>query len=176
MDIDELFSGMEKAEIFGRGNYMGEGAYDITLKSFGVKKRFKGGTVFIAEFTIDTSTNPKHAAGTTGSWVPKLELPNTFGDIKSLMFACLGLEPLRVPAGDPLHAQATLLARAACGSEPARKELAALKDDDGQPLGLTAEMLIGSRVHLECVQTKTREGKDFTRYTFSPVSEDAEAA
>lgn len=161
-DIDVLFKGMKDAPMFGRGNYMGEGLYLVELTKLFVKSRFKGGNVFIAEFTIVESNNAKHAVGSTGSWCPKIELPNTFGDIKSLMFAALGINPKDVPAeAADLHAQASLLARAACGSESAIAELKAAGVDDPS--------VVGRRVRLECVQTKTRENKDFTRYTFSPA-------
>lgn len=168
-DIDALFSGMQNAPMFGRGNYMGEGLYKVEIQKVFVKKRFKGGNVFICEFKILESNNEKHKVGTTGSWCPKLELPNTFGDIKSLMFSATGTNPKDVKAEDEsAHRQATLLARAACGSEAAQKELEAeLKavgiDSDGS--------VVGAVVALECVQTKTKENKDFTRYTWSTAAE-----
>lgn len=169
MDIDQLFSGMKDAPMFGRGNYMGEGLYLVELTKVFVKPRFKGGTVFIAEFTILESTNEKHKAGTTGSWCPKIELPNTFGDIKSLVFAALGIAPKDVTKDQlDLHAQATLLARAACGSESAIAELKAA--------GVENHSIVGNRVRLECTQTKTREQKDFTRYTWSPATAPAAQA
>jgi hypothetical protein len=161
-DIDQLFAGMANAPMFGRGNYMAEGVYLVEITNVFVKPRFKGGNVFIAEFKILESNNEKHKVGTTGSWCPKIELPNTFGDIKSLMFAASGTDPKAVKQEDTAaHGQASLLARAACGSEAAKKELAALGVDDPS--------IVGCQVRLECTQTKTRENRDFTRYTWSPA-------
>jgi hypothetical protein len=167
LDIDKLFSGMQNAPMFGRGNYMGEGLFQVKITNVFVKPRFKGGNVFICEFQILESNNEKHKVGTTGSWCPKIELPNTFGDIKSLMFAATGTDPKTVKAEDgALHGQASLLARAACGSESAKAELKQTFaqqgiDHDGS--------IIGCEVRLECTQTKTKENKDFTRYTWSPA-------
>lgn len=167
-DIDSLFAGMKTAKMFGRGNYMGEGLYVVGLEKLFVKPRFKGGNVFIAEFKIETSNNDKHKPGTTGSWCPKLELPNTFGDIKSLILSALGIDPKSVPDDDEkTHAQATLLARAACGSESAIAEL--------KNAGIENWSVVGRSVGLECLQTKTKEQKDFTRYTWSPAPAPAPA-
>jgi hypothetical protein len=170
-DIDKLFEGMGKAPMFGRGNYMAEGLYVVELTNVFVKPRFKGGNVFIAEFKILESNNDKHKVGTSGSWCPKLELPNTFGDIKSLVFASTGTDPKSVKAEDvEAHNDATLLARAACGSDSAKKELEA-KGIKGE-----AASIVGARVRLECIQTKTKENKDFTRYTWSPPTATQAAA
>lgn len=180
MDIDTLFKGMAGAPIFGSGNYMGEGAYLVETTRMFVKPRaVKGGTVFICEFRILESTNPKHVVGTTGSWVPKVELPNTFGDIKSLMLSILGVDPKSVGSTDPAenpnyaealaqHAQAALLARAACGSETAKAELA--------KAGVTDEIWLGQRVRLECSQITTRDGHPFTKHVWSPAEAEEESA
>lgn len=158
---------MKDAPIFGKGNYMGEGVYRVELTAVFVKPRWKGGNVFVAEFKILESSNPKHAAGSTGSWVPKIETPNTFGDIKSLMFAALGINPKSVaPDDEKAHNQASLLAKAACGSDSAKKELSTLgfAEEDAS--------VVGCIVGLECVQVKTKANTDFTRYTWSPGTVD----
>lgn len=164
MDIDQLFKGMKDAPMFGRGVYMAEGVYEVEITNIFVKPRFKGGNVFVTEFKILESNNEKHKPGTTGSWVPKIELPNTFGDVKSLMFAATGTDPKTVKAEDAaLHAQASMLARAACGSESAKAEL--------KQAGLDDPSIVGCRVRLECTQTKTKAGGDFTRYAWAPAEE-----
>ncbi len=159
MDIDALFKGMQDAPMFGRGNYMAEGIFLIEITNVFVKERWKGGNVFVCEFRILESNSDKHKFGTTGSWVPKIEQPNTFGDIKSLMFALSGVEPKSVKKEDvALHTNAAAMARAACGSDAAKKEL-----------GVEDGFLNGTRVRLETTAVKTKEGKDFTRYTWSPA-------
>ena len=160
MDIDTLFKGMKDAPMFGKGTYMGEGVYVVELTNLFVKQRWKGGNVFVAEFKVVESNNEKHKPGSSGSWVPKIENPNTFGDIKSLVFAALGIPPSVAKDNEALHAQASMLARAVCGSEAAKAELKAA--------GVEDYSLVGRQVRLECVQTKTKEQKDFTRYTWAP--------
>ncbi len=158
-DIEQMFSGMQAAPIFGRGNYMKEGNYTVKITNVFVKPRFKGGNVFVAEFEILESNNPEQKTGGTGSWVPKIETPNTFGDIKSLMFACCGVDGKTIKNEDTKsHEQATLLAKAACGSEAAKT---ALNVQDG--------FLVGKQVRLECTMITTKAGTPFTRYTWSPV-------
>ena len=154
---------MQAAQIFGRGNYMKEGNYTVEITNVFVKPRFKGGNVFVAEFRILESDNPEQKAGGTGSWVPKIENPNTFGDIKSLMFACAGIDAKTVKNDDvKQHEQATLLAKAACGSEAAKK---ALDVEDG--------FLVGTKVRLECTGITTKAGTPFTRYGWSPAKTEA---
>ena len=163
MDIDQLFKGMKEAPMFGRGNYMNdEGVYLVELTNVFVKPRWKGGNIFVAEFKILESNNDAHKAGSSRSWAPKLELPNTFGDIKALVLAAIGTDPKSVTEADKaLHEQATLLARAVCGSESAKAELKTAGIDDFS--------LVGCRVRLETMPTKTKENKPFTRYTWSPA-------
>lgn len=166
--IDQLFKGMADAPMFGRGNYLGEGMFEIELKKLFVKTQtFKGVALFICEFTILESSNPKHAPGSTGSWATKLALPNAFGDIKSLIFAAIGREPKDVPAEDrDAHEFATLLASAVCGSASAAAKLKDMPYD--LPEGAES-LLIGQRVHLETQMVKTKTGGDFTRHNFSPA-------
>jgi hypothetical protein len=161
-DIDAMFGGMAKAPIFGRGNYMKEGNFLVEITNVFVKPRFKGGNVFVAEFKILTSDNPEQKVGGSGSWVPKIETPNTFGDIKSLIFAATGVDPKKVSNDDEAaHADVTRMAKAACGSPTAIKELEAK--------GVPADFMVGLQVKLECNIVKTRANTDFTRYTWSPA-------
>lgn len=165
-NVDDLFKGMKTAKMFGRGNYMGEGDYVVEVTKCFTKKSFKGPVLFICEFTIVTSDNEKHKPGSTGTWAPKIDLQNTFGDIKSLMFSACGTDPKDVKDEDEeAHASATLLARAACGSETAIAELKAQ--------GFDSVPILGSRVKLECRQIKTRANTDFTRYSWSPAPAEA---
>ncbi len=159
-DIDAIFGGMNKAEIFGRGTYMKPGVYLVELTKVDVKPRRAGGNVFIAEFKVLESDNLEHhKPGSSGCWVPKIENANTFGDIKCLIFSATGVDPKQVRNDDTAkHEQATLMAKAACGSESAKK---ALNVDDG--------FLNGAQVRLECTNIKTKTGMDFTRYTWGPA-------
>jgi hypothetical protein len=175
MDIDKLFDGMAKAEIFGRGNYMSEGLYIVETKNLFVKDGFKGKS-FVAEFTIVESNNEKHAVGTSGSWVLKFTWPATFGHITKFVTALLGYDPnQKANQDDPkIRKQVELVTRAACGSDAAKKELG--------PDGYEEGMLNGIRLRLECSMQKTApkpgkpEGGDFTSYAWSPIAPEADAA
>ena len=163
-DIDKLFGGMAKAEIFGRGNYMSEGLYVVQTKNIFVKDGYKGQS-FIAEFEILESNNEKHAVGSSGSWVLKFKWPATFGHITRFVMALLGYADTKANQDDPeIRKQCELVARAVCGSEVARKELGAEYEEG---------MLTGIKLKLECVMQKTAPGPgkplggDFTAYTWS---------
>jgi hypothetical protein len=171
MDIDSLFKGMREAAVYGRGNYMSEGEYRVRVT--GVKcqasQKKRGETFFVCEFEVAeifASKEPeKHRVGSSGTWLPKFSQASTFGNIKELMFAILGVRGSDVPeSAVEQHELATALATAACGSENGK---AALKEkfkiDDVNAIVEGAEVL------LTCVQTKTREGNDFTRYQWGPV-------
>lgn len=167
-DIDKLFGGMAKAEIFGRGNFMGEGLYVVDIKNIFAKDGFKGQS-FIAEFTIVESSSDKHAVGSSGSWVLKFKWPATFGHITRFMMALLGYEDTKANQDNPqIRELCERVARAVCGSEAARKEL-------GE--NYVEGMLNGIRVKLECTMQKTAPkpgqpaGGDFTSYAWSPLPE-----
>jgi len=167
MDIDSLFAGMKEAPMFGRGNYMAEGVYEVDIAKLSLKPSFKGPIVLICEFIVKESSSPRHVVGSTGSWVSKIQgkaAASTFADAKCLALAAMS----QVNADPEAQALAALLVTATCGSEGAKAELKALGVDKAE------DLLIGKRVHLECLQVKTApsvalpQGGDFTRYTWSP--------
>ena len=163
---DKLFAAMKGAPIFGRGNYMGAGTYEIEIDKGFFKRTFKGVDTFVLEFKITASTNPEHPVGAARTWQPKLALPNTDGDLKALMFSVLGREPRDVPADDAeAHNLAALLACSALGYPKAIAALAALGVPD------VAAVLNGKRVSLKCEQIKIKStGGDFTRHTWGPAA------
>ena len=167
-NIDELFAPMKEAPVTGRGNYMSAGVYEVSINKVFQKDAFSGNKLFICEFTVEESNNDAHKPGTTGTWAPKLNgvaATSTFGDIKCLLFACMGKNGRDVPASDKdSHAFVAVLARAICGSETAKKELKALGVEED-----AASLVIGTRVKLECAQTRTKAGHPFTRHTWSPA-------
>jgi hypothetical protein len=169
--IDELFDKAPAAPMNGKGSYLsGDGEYVITLLRAFVKKKFGGGNVFVLEFKIDESNNAAYPPGVSKSWTTKIENPNSFGDIKALMFAATGTDPRSVKESDTgLHTQATALARAACGSPTAIAEIAAY--------GVPANFLEGRKARLSTQQIKTRNtGNDFTVHKFAPYAPTQAAA
>jgi hypothetical protein len=172
-DIDKLFGGMAKAEIFGSGNFMGPGVYTVKTKNILVKDGFKGQS-FIAEFEILESNNEKHAPGSSGTWILKFKWPQTFGNITKFVMALLGYEPTAANQNNSeLRELVACIARAACGSDGAKQELGANYQDG---------MLHGVTLKLECTATKTApkpgqpQGGDFTVYSWSPLVDVAAVA
>jgi hypothetical protein len=171
MDIDAIFSGMAGADIGGGGNYFTKGLHDVSITEIRAKDGYHG-LSFIAGFKVDNSTSEKHPADSTASWVVKLDNPKTkvrnFGEIKALVLAALGIDPVSIkPADVQAHEQATLLARAACGSKAALEELKA-KSIDGD------KFLIGRKLRIECTEvpgkvTERNPSGIFTRHTFHPA-------
>lgn len=178
MDIDSLFEGMQKAAVFGRGNYMAEGEYKVAVRSMKVQasQKKRGETFFVCEFDVveifKTKDPEKHRPGTAGTWLPKFSQQSTFGNIKELMFAILGLRGSDVPdSATDQHELATALATAACGSENGKAILKQKHQIDD-----VVALVSGAEVLLVCVQTKTKEGGDFTRYQWAPVPVAGEVA
>lgn len=128
MGIEAFFDGMEKAEVFGKGQYFKEGNFRVRTKALKVNNG-NNGLCFIAEFEVVSSDQPIDAEGkqadppgSTRSWVVKMgpTNKNAFSDIKSFVFALLGVDPKKAgkPEENPqLHAQATQAVKAACDAQ-----------------------------------------------------------
>jgi hypothetical protein len=179
MDIDQLFSGMAKADASGRGTFMKPGLFVVETKSIFVKDGFKGKS-FIVEFTIVESNTAEHKPGTAGSWILKFKWPATFGHITRFVYALLAnadpelWRPTKENLDDPQKREiAELYARAMCGSDTAKKELGEEYADG---------MFIGQKLKLETTMQKTNpkpgqpEGGDFTAYSWAPFVEAEKAA
>ena len=164
-NIDQLFSGMAKADINSSGTYMGDGVYEIETKSLFVKvgrNPAKPGDSFICEFTIVKSNNPAHAVGSTGSYVLKFSNPYAMGNIVELVMAILGYQNTKDNQSNPaIRKEVDLVTRASCGSDTAKGELGA----DYAP-----DMLTGVRLHLECAKKPTLKGGEFTVHKWSPIA------
>lgn len=167
IDVDNLFAGMAKAEIFGKGSFMGEGVFEIETKDVFVKEGFKGKS-FICEFTILESNNPAHAVGSSGSYVLKFENKYTFGNASELVMALLGFENTRDnQANADVRALVQEVTAAACGSEKSQKAL-------GE--GYSDGMLKGVRLRLETKKTGTQKGGEYTVHKWSPIAAPTQAA
>ena len=161
MDIDQLFNGLAKAQINGRGTFMSEGLYIVDIQNIFVKEGFKGKS-FIAEFTIVESNNDDHKPGVTRSWVLNFSKQQTFPDISKFMMALLGDDPsVKANQENPeIRKAGELYARATCGSPTAKSELGA-KYEEG--------MFKGARLRLECTEIKTKANTPFTVHAWSPL-------
>lgn len=163
-NIDQLFSGMAKADINSSGTYMGEGLYVVETKNLFVKtgrNPAKPGDSFICEFTILASNNPNHAIGSTGSYVLKFSNPYSMGNIVELVMAILGYQNTKDNQSNAtIRNEVDLVTRAACGSDTAKTALGA---------DYAEGMLIGTRLRLECTKKPTVKGGEFTVHKWAPV-------
>lgn len=121
MGIEAYFEGMERAEVFGKGQNFKEGNFRVRTKALKVNNG-QNGLCFIAEFDVIESTSAEDPVGSTRSWVVKMgpTNKNAFSDIKSFMFALLGVDPKKAgkPEENPqLHAQAAQAVKAACDAQ-----------------------------------------------------------
>lgn len=191
VSIDQMFSGMDNAPMFGAGVYFSPGTFLLKAKSFKVNDGFKG-RAFIAEFDVVESTNQKDKPGDVRSWVVMLasdKNKNAFSDIKALIFSiALGIDPKK--AGQPTdpghlviaglfaqfpieqrtktyaeaHALATALVKAACDADYAKQ------------IGLQPGQLEGQPVRLMTWEKPTRptaqkpQGGVFTVHAWSPAT------
>lgn len=174
MSIDQLFAGMATAEISGSGTYMEDGLYKIETKSIFVKKGVnpsKPGDSFVAEMKILESNNPAHPVGSTASYVLKFTPGNKYvmGNVVEFVMALLGYSNTKTNQADPeIRKEVDLVARAACGSEQAQKELGD---------AFSKDMLHGIPLNLE-VRKKATAPKPptnlpgvFTVHKWSPIAE-----
>jgi len=171
MNIDQLYSGMAKAEINGRGTYLGEGHFEVQTKSIFVKKGVnpkKPGDSFICEFEIQKSDNADHPVGSTGSYVLKFSNVYAMGNIAELIIALLGYENTKANQGDAdIREQAALVARAVCGSETAKAELETLRKGLGDP---AFGNVVGQRLRLETTKRPTEAGGEYTVHKWAPLT------
>lgn len=174
MGIEQYFAGMDRAPMFGTGQYFSEGNFRVRTKSLKVNNGFKG-VCFIAEFDVLDSSSAKDPTGSTRSWVVKMgpTNKNAFSDIKSLIFAIVGVDPKK--AGSPeenpeLHRQAAELVKAACDADYAKQ------------IGMAPNALEGREVLLQTFAKATRptpekpQGGTFTVHSWLPMPAAPQAA
>lgn len=176
MDIDKLFSGMAKAEIFGSGKNLTEGLYEIEVKELMVKESrnpLKPGVNFICEFLIVGSNNDDHPVGCTRSWVLNMSNPFAFGNISELVLALLGYE--NSPTNHKnveLREEIRVITSAVLGGSESIAEVEAIRKELGDP---GYGVLVGKKAKLECVNKPTKpspknpNGGTYTSHKWSPM-------
>jgi hypothetical protein len=179
IDIDAMFKGMADAEAGGRGGNTQPGLYQVDINDVFVKKGTnpkKPGDSFIVKFTFVESGVDAHAPGTSSSWVLKSTWPSWFGHATKFVYALLdaidpdgGWDATEANLKDKAkRSTAEKFARAACGSETAKKELGELWQDG---------MFAGIRLKLETKMGTTASGGPFTEHYWSaPGTSQAEPA
>ncbi len=172
-DMDKLFEGMANADIYGKGSWMSEGNYVVTLKNIEVtqgRNPRKASTykkaLLIVEFEIaETNRADKHPVGAKRSTVLNSGSDYFFADVSKLMMSLLGYDPSKKEnqSNPEVRGAAESFAAAQCGSAKARAELGDL---------FTEGMFVGKRLGLECTSdAPTPENPNpFTNMFWSPVT------
>ena len=177
--MSSIFDGLGEAPIFGRGNYMNPGSYDVQIQRVFPLDTRASGLATIAELDIKSATyRPQEdpqgkgrtwqptPANTQGTWFQSMQDKNVaLPALKQFLIACLGLRD-----GDPRLEQWL-------GYIPGSEQWPGNRT--GRPIAIltnlaewvTSDQNIfrGMFVHLDCTMIKTRRGEDFTRYDFHPL-------
>lgn len=155
---DDIWDGIEDAEIFERGKYFHPGFAGIVRvrRTIGKTTR-KSGLGFIVELEVVESSTPSiHPVGFRGSWFQKLtDVDVAFPAIIAWVFACSGLDPAKDK--DVIDSEI----------RPKLKDImreATKKPDDN--------FFTNIKIRLETLQVTTQKGQPFTRYEFSPAEQE----
>lgn len=156
---DEIWDGIEDAEIFERGKYFHPGFVGVVrMKRTIGKLTRKSGPAFIVEMEVVESKTPDiHPVGFKGTWYQSLkDLDVAFPAILAWVLACSGLDPTKDKEVVDKEIRPQL--------QQLMKEARANPDDN---------FFINIRCHLETLQTTTvGKGLPFTRYEFSPAAQE----
>ena len=134
-----MFAGIKDAKATQGGLYFLEGNYKVKIcRVFSMTSRKKE-DLFIVECEILESDNPNRKPGMRPSWVVNLKHDAALGNIKGFVAAVNGIDPSDSEKVDEL------VDEEAC-------EVVASKENPME----------GTVMPLQCVNTKTREGGDFT--------------
>ena len=152
-----LWDGIEDAELFERGVYLKPGFIGTVEVERTIVKRTRAiGDAFIVEMRVIETNMPKdedHPVGQKVSWFQKLaDKDIAFPAIKAWAAACAGY---KMSQKDEIDEDVS----------PVLKDMMELATDKPD-----ANDFIGIRLHVETVQIKTKNNKDFTRHNWDPIS------
>lgn len=149
-----LWSGIEKAKLFDRGNFI-KGDFNgvLEIKKTLAKQTRKSGVGFIVEFSVVSTNMPdKHAVGSKVSWFQKMLDPDiAHGAVAEWAAACVGIDP-----ADKKLVETEVL--------PALEGI--MDEACDNP---TENAFVGLHVGVTTQMTKTQNDRDFTRHTWHPV-------
>lgn len=149
-----IWDGIEEAETYDRGNYLTGGFIGVceVVKTL-VKDTRAVGPAFIVELRVVESNLEKHPVGSKVSWFQKLtDKAVALPSVVEWAAATVGYDPTN----------RELLKAEIMPELKAIMEYAQATPSDNDFIGL--------RVKIETTQVLTKNGRDFTRHTFSPVA------
>jgi hypothetical protein len=145
------------AQIFGRGRYLKDGEYKLTiLKTYTIETRDKG-PAFIVDFTVNESDNPEILVDQKRNWYQALKDKDiAFPAIKEFMLALFGIDMADKEQLEEFEAGLDEMMEAIADEE--WKD----KPDEDHPL-------FGKTVGVSCFTKETRKNKEpFTVHTWEP--------
>lgn len=151
------------AQIFGRGRYLKDGNYKLTiLKMYTIETRNKG-SAFIVDFNVNESDNPDIQEGQKRNWYQALKDKDiAFSAIKEFMLAAFSID----------QSNEDELKEFEDGLDEMMEEFA---DEKWKELPDKEHPLHGRPIGVSCFTKQTKEkGEDFTVHTWEPW--DGEAA
>jgi hypothetical protein len=92
MSKASYFKGTKTAKVNERGEYLGEGEYEVEIKRCHLFTARDKTEYFIVEMKVIESTNEKHAAGVDRNWMVKMNQDTTDGNLKGFALAGLGVD------------------------------------------------------------------------------------
>jgi len=135
-----LFDGIEKVEVSQRSEYLQPGSYVLEIQAIKEGTSRSGEDYFLSEFKIIESSNDELPAGAPVTWMTMKRFDSFLKGVKAFIAAAAGCTVDEVT-------------QAICD--------AAVSSD--QPMA-------GARVSAFAKNIKTKKGGDFTKVTFSGVS------
>lgn len=144
-----IFEGLDKAEYFEGGVYVGPGLHYAEIQKCKSDKTRGGRPFFVVEMKVlESSTPDKFPVGTNFSWMVMLDKnkESALGNIKHFI--------------------------SVAGSLPEKE----VTEKDADEAVAEANPLMGVKLRLSAVNQKTKAGGDFTKVKFMPDTVSAEAA
>lgn len=89
--MSNLWAGLKNAKVSERGEFFGEGSFDLEIIRLQPKVSARGkGLLFIAEFRVLQTSNPEDPFDSQRVWIVKMANQASWGNIKGLFIAAFG--------------------------------------------------------------------------------------
>ena len=158
MGMSGKFKGIEDAKVFKTGQYFKPGKYKVRINAVkDVDSAVGSKSYFIVETTVMESNNPDIPVGGERSHV--IDLGNVMGlpNVKAFVAAASGVDSTSPSIND----EVTAYWSKQVGEHLDFEKICNLLVSSANPLE-------GEIMELECFETKTREGGDFTKHNWLP--------
>lgn len=153
------YSGMNEAKTSrSTGQYFLPGSYKVEIQSVKWIEGQRGKHFTVVESKVLQSDNPDISAGSTRSWVVDMANVMALPNLKTFLAVVSGVDPQADDVDRKIEA-----AWREADDMKVHRDVEQIMED----LVIKANVLKGDVLSLECVGITTREGKPFTRYSWS---------